>query len=106
MELLVKIHSYSLLLLLKHHLEAEEIPFFIRNEQVQSLFGTGFSGGINPAMGAFEIYVPKEILEDARKVLEDFFREEELAFSECPACKHPLNNSLTEICPNCGLFLR
>ncbi len=104
MKRIAKIHSYALLLSVEHFLQAAEVPYYVKNKQVQNLFGTAFSGGINPAMGAYEIWVPEECEEKVRAILEEFLEDELPSFEKCPACEYPLEKR-TEICPNCGLFL-
>lgn len=51
-------------------LEGEEVPFFVRGEELQDLFGIGRLGlGFNPIVGPIEIQVPAEMAERARELL-------------------------------------
>lgn len=56
--------------LVKSMLEGEEIPYLVKNENLQSLFGYGVIGaGYNPILGPPEVQVPKELEELALEVL-------------------------------------
>lgn len=51
-------------------LEGEEVPFFVRGEELQDLFGIGRLGlGFNPIVGPIEIQVPAADAERARELL-------------------------------------
>lgn len=51
-------------------LEGEEVPFFVRGEELQDLFGIGRLGlGFNPIVGPVEIQVPAADAERARELL-------------------------------------
>jgi hypothetical protein len=51
-------------------LESEEVPYFVRGEELQDLFGIGRIGlGFNPLVGPIEIQVPAAEAERARELL-------------------------------------
>lgn len=73
MKTLIILYDYNILLALKAFLDENNIPYYVRNEQIQSIiFGTPFSGGLNPVAGYYEILVKNEYYEDAKKVLDEF----------------------------------
>ena len=73
MKRLIILYDYNILLAIKSFLEENNIPYFVKNEQIQNIiFGTPFSGGLNPVAGYYEILVKSEYYEEAMKVLEKF----------------------------------
>ncbi len=63
-------NSYSDYLLAVSLLEEENIPFLVKNEGVQSLFGLGVVGtGFNPVTGPIELHVQGEDAERAVEIL-------------------------------------
>lgn len=56
----------------KSILEDSQIPYIIKNEQIQNLFGLGNIGGVSNALsGPVEIYVREEDSEVVLKLLEN-----------------------------------
>jgi hypothetical protein len=90
---LATLYDPLLLLQLQHELENANIPYWIKNGQVQGLFGHLHYP--NPAVGPYEIWVPKEIAKKAREILDSVFLEE--MESICTFCAQQ-----DAICPICG----
>ncbi len=93
-------------LLVKSILEGAEIPYYSKNEHVQSLFGLGQIGsGYNLATGPIHIQVAQRDLEVARKAIQNRLSHENISDKSipdiCPACS-AVTNGLAE-CPSCGL---
>jgi hypothetical protein len=60
----------ALLPVVRSILESEEVPFFVRGEELQDLFGIGRLGlGFNPIVGPIEIQVQAADAERARELL-------------------------------------
>ena len=71
-------NSYSDYLLAVSLLEEENIPFLVKNEGVQSLFGAGIVGaGFNPITGPIELHVQSADAERAVEILATFFAHED-----------------------------
>ena len=102
---LASLYDGYLLLRLEHELEYERIPYWVKNEQVQALFGSLHYP--NSALGPYEIWVAERDYERARESIECYFREayKEEGMRYCPACSRELQGNETE-CPRCEIFLR
>lgn len=94
MKRLAVIYNPFLLLQLQHELDQAHIPYWIKNYQVQSLFGHLHYP--NPALGPYEIWIKEEELERARDILDSFFLED--AIPTCPYCNEPLTDNLSCFC--------
>lgn len=63
--------------LAKGLLEQAEIPYIVKNEAVQELFGSGRMGiGYNPVVGAIQIQVDRHYEHSASKLLEELGHKE------------------------------
>lgn len=60
----------------KSLLEASGIPYYAKGEQLQSLFGLGRIGGVNPICGSVELQVAAENYEKSLVALRDLLRNE------------------------------
>ncbi len=59
------------LALIKGALDAAEIPYNAKGEELQSLFGAGLLGGFNPVTGPVKIIVEKRRAKEAREIIKD-----------------------------------
>lgn len=66
------------LITVKGLLEANDIPFFVKNDGVQDLFGFGRVTGFNPLIGSVHIYVDRRSLSEARRALKEFLDDLEV----------------------------
>jgi hypothetical protein len=66
--------SVTELALIKGALEGAGIPYNARGEHVQNLFGAGLIGGFNPITGTIKIEVEKKRSEEAKRIIEDLFK--------------------------------
>lgn len=55
----------------KSLLESADIQYFVEGEQLQDLFGGRMVHGFNPVIGATEIQVAEDDVEEALTLLED-----------------------------------
>jgi hypothetical protein len=69
--------DHSLVMVARGILESAGIPYFAKNDQLQSLFGLGrFGSGFNIATGPVKVLVPREDDEAARALLTKVSDEE------------------------------
>lgn len=61
----------ALIAMAKSLLESAEIQYFVNGEQLQDLFGGRMVYGFNPVIGATEIQVAEDEVEEALTLLED-----------------------------------
>jgi predicted ATP-dependent serine protease len=66
------------LILIKGALESARIPYLAKGEELQGLFGAGLLGGFNPVTGTVKIEVEKGRAEEAREIIEDLFKDNDL----------------------------
>lgn len=98
-----EVYNFTRSVIIRHTLERAGIPNFVKNENLHHLFGMGV---FNAVSGAIEIFVPENMLEQAKSALEKSFEIEDFhPLVECPACGEKIEeNDL--VCKNCGLFLK
>ena len=68
--------------LVRSLLEEADIPFMVKNEGVQDLFGLGRLGGYNPFMGSVHFRVKRIDIEIARRALAYFIDSDEIDDSD------------------------
>ena len=68
--------------LVRSLLEEADIPFMVKNEGVQDLFGLGRLGGYNPFMGSVHFRVKRIDIEIARQALAYFIDSDEIDDSD------------------------
>lgn len=61
----------ALIAMAKSLLESADIQYFVEGEQLQDLFGGRMVHGFNPVIGATEIQVAEDDVEEALTLLED-----------------------------------
>jgi len=61
----------TIIAMAKSLLESAEIQYFVNGEQLQDLFGGRMAYGFNPVIGATEIQVAEDEVEEALTLLED-----------------------------------
>ena len=86
-------------------LDRANIPYMVKNEAVQNLFGAGALGTFNLVTGPVEFHVPEHLLKIAEEAMADFFdiHYDDLP-ENCPACQAHIPEGTVD-CPSCGLFL-
>jgi len=66
----------GLIVIAKSLLEAAEIPFMVRGEEIQDLFGIGrFPGNINVLVGPVELKVTAQYKDEALAILADLMND-------------------------------
>jgi len=63
----------ALIAMAKSLLECAEIQYFVNGEQSQDLFGGHMVYGLNPVVGATEIQVAEDDVEEALTLMEDMY---------------------------------
>lgn len=66
----------SKLAIIKSMLESEGIPYHVKGEQIQSLFGLGGITPVNPITGPVEVQVSSEDEHGSRELLADIIEEQ------------------------------
>ena len=86
-------------------LDRAKVPYMVKNENVQHLFGGGAIGGFNPVTGPMEFHVPEHLIAQAQEAMQEIFdiHYDDLP-DNCPACDTHIPEGKVD-CPSCGLFL-
>lgn len=86
-------------------LDRAKIPYMVKNENLQNLFGAGALGAFNPVTGPIEFHVPEHFVKAAHEAMAEIFdiHYDDLP-ENCPACQAYIPEGKVD-CPGCGLFL-
>ena len=86
-------------------LDRAKVPYMVKNENLQNLFGAGALTGFNPITGPIEFHVPEHMLSAAKEAMAELFDiNYDDVPDDCPACGAHIPEGTVD-CPSCGLFL-